>query len=204
MESGFYFFVLFVFGLAFGSFLNVVALRARRWTRNPPAGGTQKNAEDSILSGRSRCMRCGTTLRWHELIPLLSFLFLRGKCRTCKEKISWQYPIVELLSGLIFLFSPLYFARFFGVGNLFFFRPELWGFYFFVFVWVVAFWLLLLMSVIDIRHYIIPDELNMMLGVFGVFLVGLKIFFFQAFAPFNLFFVKGYAFLLSLFPELVE
>jgi prepilin signal peptidase PulO-like enzyme (type II secretory pathway) len=77
----------FVFGSIIGSFLNVLILRFN-------TGAT--------FGGRSKCFSCGRELRWYDLVPILSFLFLRGRCRFCKSKISLQYPTVELITGLIF------------------------------------------------------------------------------------------------------
>jgi leader peptidase (prepilin peptidase)/N-methyltransferase len=111
-------------GLAFGSFLNVCL---SRW----PEG-------ESVVKPRSHCRNCGRTLAWWENIPLLSWLALRGRCRTCQEKISWRYPLVESLVGALWAvivwqqissvgalrpsspfpevvsFSPLFIAQFFG------------------------------------------------------------------------------------------
>jgi len=78
---------IFLLGLAIGSFLNVLVLRFKT----------------SSILGRSFCFSCGRTLRWHELIPVASFITLRGRCRACRAKISWQYPMVELLTGFAFL-----------------------------------------------------------------------------------------------------
>ncbi|RME30541.1 prepilin peptidase [Candidatus Parcubacteria bacterium] len=75
-------------GAAVGSFVNVWVLRTR---------------EGESIKGRSRCPGCGTTLQWFELIPLLSFLFLRGRCRSCRGAISLQYPVVEALTALLFV-----------------------------------------------------------------------------------------------------
>ncbi|MGA8086163.1 MAG: prepilin peptidase [Terracidiphilus sp.] len=74
-------------GLAFGSFLNVCL---SRW----PEG-------ESVVKPRSHCRNCGRTLAWWENIPLLSWIALRGRCRTCKTKISWRYPLVELAVGAL-------------------------------------------------------------------------------------------------------
>ncbi|KKP84730.1 MAG: Type 4 prepilin-like protein leader peptide-processing enzyme [Parcubacteria group bacterium GW2011_GWD2_35_7] len=79
--------IFFILGLIIGSFLNVVIFRF--------------NTERSF-GGRSGCMTCQNKLCWYELIPLISFFALKGRCRNCKAKISIQYPIVELMSGLIF------------------------------------------------------------------------------------------------------
>jgi leader peptidase (prepilin peptidase)/N-methyltransferase len=80
---------LFVLGLCVGSFLNVVIARV-------PHG-------ESIVRPRSRCPKCGHTLSWYENVPLVSWLALRGRCRSCKAPISIRYPLVELLVGLLFL-----------------------------------------------------------------------------------------------------
>lgn len=86
---------LFSFGLCIGSFLNCVVYRL--------------NHNLSPLKGRSICPKCKHQLAWRDNIPLLSFILLRGKCRYCRSPISWQYPIVELIAGvlalLIFQFS---------------------------------------------------------------------------------------------------
>lgn len=81
---------IFVFGACIGSFLNVVILRV-------PAG-------ESIVTGPSHCPRCGRKLKWYELVPVFSFLSLRGRCSGCGEKISLQYPLVEAGNGLLWLF----------------------------------------------------------------------------------------------------
>lgn len=80
---------IFALGLIVGSFLNVVILRM--------------NTGRSVAKGRSACMRCNTTLSWYELIPVFSFLFQRGKCRSCKTSISFQYPLVELVTAIVFV-----------------------------------------------------------------------------------------------------
>jgi len=80
---------LTVLGLILGSFLNVVIARVPN--------------EQSIVRPRSRCPSCGHQLVWLENIPVLSWLALRGRCRSCRAPISWRYPIVELLTGLLFL-----------------------------------------------------------------------------------------------------
>lgn len=79
---------IFIFGLIIGSFLNCVIYRQE---------------QEKSLSGRSFCPQCGHVLSWKDLIPVLSFLLLKGKCRYCKNRISWQYPAVELASALAFL-----------------------------------------------------------------------------------------------------
>ena len=79
---------IFIIGTVFGSFLNVVILRAF--------------SGESIVLPPSKCPKCGNKLKWYHNIPILSYLFLRGKCGFCKEKISIQYPIVEFITGVLF------------------------------------------------------------------------------------------------------
>lgn len=76
-----------ILGVIVGSFLNVIVLRF----------GTGRG-----IGGRSECFSCGKTLRVHELIPVVSFLLQNGKCWKCHSRISWQYPIVELATGILF------------------------------------------------------------------------------------------------------
>ncbi len=119
---------IFIFGAIIGSFLNVVALRYN-------TGMT--------LGGRSGCFSCGNELVWYELIPVFSYLFLRGKCRSCKSKISPQYPLIEALTGLVFL---LVFLK--EMGNL-------WAV---AFYWII-FSILTVILIYDLKHKIIPDGL---------------------------------------------
>lgn len=94
------------------------------------------------IGGRSRCLSCGRNLTFLDLFPVFSFLFFRGKCRTCKARISWQYPLVELISGIFFTFAFMEFGLSLDL--------------FFV---LVVFSLLLAIAVYDLRHKIIPDGL---------------------------------------------
>ena len=80
---------ILILGLSIGSFLNVIIFRLGK------KGG--------ILLGRSECPHCGHTLKWRDLIPVLSFLSLKRKCRYCRRKISWIYPAVEILTAVAFL-----------------------------------------------------------------------------------------------------
>ncbi|MCM1008938.1 MAG: prepilin peptidase [Ruminococcus flavefaciens] len=82
---------MFVFGICIGSFLNVVILRL-------PRG-------ESLIKRSSHCMTCGTKIRAIDLIPVFSWIFLRGKCHSCGEKISSRYPIVESLNGLLYVLT---------------------------------------------------------------------------------------------------
>lgn len=91
------YFFIFIYGVIIGSFLNVCILRIP--------------LKQTIVSKRSHCMSCGHTLAWYDLFPLFSYLFLRGKCRYCKAKISKQYPLVEFINGAMAVLC-FYFERF--------------------------------------------------------------------------------------------
>lgn len=120
--------IVFVFGTIIGSFLNVVVYRY--------------NSGTSPLTGRSQCFACGKALAWYELFPLLSFLVQKGRCRKCLVKLSWQYPLVEALSGVMFVAVYL-------LG-----KPILESVYL-----LAIFSTLLVIAVYDLRHQIIPDGL---------------------------------------------
>lgn len=122
----------FILGAIIGSFLNVVALRYN-------TGMT--------LKGRSKCFSCGKNLEWHELIPVLSFFLQGGKCKKCKSKISWQYPVIEILAGLLFLLT------------FYFFPPTSFGTSFNTLFYLFVTCLLVIITIYDVKHKIIPDAL---------------------------------------------
>ncbi len=101
---------LAVLGLLVGSFLNVVVHRLplileRGWKRDSAemlGVSVELPAEIGIARPRSRCPKCGHQIRWYENIPVLSWLWLRGRCSACKTPISARYPVVELLTGVLF------------------------------------------------------------------------------------------------------
>lgn len=86
--------IFLILGLIIGSFLNVVIYRLRTF--------------DTIM-GRSYCPHCKKQIRWYDNVPLLSFILLGAKCRDCEGKISWQYPMVELFTGIMFFLTGYYF-----------------------------------------------------------------------------------------------
>ena len=136
------FYLVFIFGLVFGSFLNVVVYRL-------------KSGEPIGLS-RSFCPYCKTTLKWYDLVPLLSFIYLRGRCRYCRKKISWQYPIVEILSGLIWVIVA-YKSNFqFSIFNF----QSISNFQFLNFIYYIFILsALLVIAVYDFKWRIIPDKI---------------------------------------------
>ena len=151
--------IFFIFGLIIGSFLNVVIFRL--------------NTQKSFMSGRSKCLACQKALSWYELFPILSFIFLGGRCKGCKTRISWQYPLVEFLTGLVFACLFLKFQDVFYTST-------------FVFAGTMAYYagmfsLLIVIAVYDIRHKIIPNALALVFGILAF--VGLFLFSDSVFYP---------------------
>jgi len=122
--------IFFLFGLVFGSFANVCIWRIPR--------------EEEVVLKPSHCPDCGAAIKWHQNIPVISYLVLRGRCHLCQKKISVQYPMVELLGGLLFAAAYLKFGLDWRLAG---YLPFLWT--------------LLVISAIDFRHYIIPDLLSL-------------------------------------------
>lgn len=171
---------LFIFGLAFGSFLNVVSLRYKPDQKPGNKAGLLRGGlfDLKIIGGRSRCPVCKKQLAWHELVPIFSFLFQKGKCRHCEHLLSLQYPIVEFLTGIIFVAVPVKIFDFsnqifgiirsgvqFPISNFQLLAAA---------VWIVIFLLFILLAIIDFYHYIIPDEINILLVVCGIALIFLS------------------------------
>jgi len=121
-------FIAFTFGLIIGSFLNVCISRIPR--------------RESIVFPSSRCEACNTYLKPFDLVPVASFLLLRGKCRYCGCKLSWRYPVIEIFTGVLFMLVYQVISMNMSlIPNLF----------------LVS--LLVIISFIDIDHYRIPDPL---------------------------------------------
>jgi prepilin signal peptidase PulO-like enzyme (type II secretory pathway) len=178
----YYYLLFFIFGTLVGSFLNVVSLRYR------PG---QKLFDPKIIGGRSFCPLCRKKLVWYELIPILSFVLQRGRCRSCRKRLSFQYPLVEFLTGLIFVAVP---------WRLLSYESPVVNYQFLIggaVVWISVFILFLLLSVIDLRHSVIPNELNLMLAILGVLLM-LLVFTYDKFNPVDSVFLRYYALLLDL------
>ena len=131
---------VFFLGLSVGSFLNCLIYRL---------------SVSEKPEGRSYCPKCKHKLSYKDLVPVLSYIFLLGKCRYCKKRISLEYPLVELLTGALFLFSFL----FLGIS------VEL------IYLLIVLFFLILIF-VYDLKHYIIPDFANFsLIGLSFVYLL---------------------------------
>lgn len=136
-------FYALVFGLIVGSFVNVLVYRL-------PRGG-------GIVFSRSSCPKCSKIIVWYDLIPVFSFIFLGAKCRNCRQKISFVYPVVELLSAFIFI-APLLLFKNIGVSDYLFlvFILEIFLTFFFI----------------DLKNLLLPDSL-ILAGIIGSVIYGI-------------------------------
>ena len=133
----FYEIVIIVFGIFIGSFLNVCIFRIPR--------------KESVVVTRSHCMSCGEQIKWYDLIPVLSFIILRGKCRHCKTKLSLQYPLVEFTNGVGYAIIVI--INGVSVETI---------------LYCLCTSALLTLSVIDWKTYEIPIVFNAFIGVLGI------------------------------------
>lgn len=129
--------LIFLYGIVIGSFLNVCMIRIPE--------------KQSIVTDRSHCMTCGYKLKWYDLVPLFSYLFLGGKCRKCKSHISIQYPIVEGTNGLLWVL--VFLVNGFNIDSV---------------LYCLMTSALLTLSVIDFRTYEIPFGINLFLLTLGL------------------------------------
>lgn len=139
-----FYLMVFLFGIVIGSFLNVCILRIP--------------LKESVAKERSHCMSCGYQLKWYDLVPLFSYLFLRGKCRKCKAHISKQYPIVEGLNGIVYVL--VFFINGWSIDSV---------------IYCLFASALIVLSVIDIRTYEIPPGINIFILILGLIMTGLHL-----------------------------
>jgi len=184
-----FYLLFFILGTAVGSFLNVLIYRYN------PEG---KFFELKRILGRSHCLNCGKTLSFFELIPVLSFFILKGRCSSCKSKISSFYPLVEFLTGILFVLFFYFLNSFYGVNkSAFWYLKMPFWYYLLFFLWFFVFLILWLIALIDLKYYVVPNELNFLVFVLGVF-TGLIIHFYQkAIFPFRTSFLKNYSLIFS-------
>lgn len=128
---------VFLFGIVIGSFLNVVIYRVPK--------------NENIVVVNSHCMNCGYELSWYDLVPIFSWLALRGKCRVCGDKISVQYPLIEALNGVLYMVVFHHFGL--SIESL---------------LYCLLFSALLALSVIDFRTYEIPVGFNYFILALGL------------------------------------
>ncbi len=151
-------FLLFI-GLSIGSFLNVVIFRLP--------------VKLSIIYPPSKCPDCGSKIKFYDNIPVLSYIILSGKCRKCGHKISPVYPIVELLTALIFysLFIKYFYNAYFfykiNILNIDYFKDYLWAQLDYFIAYSIFVFLLIPVAFIDLFHQIIPDILNVLTIILG-------------------------------------
>lgn len=128
---------IFVFGIVIGSFLNVCILRIPE--------------HETIITERSHCMSCGYQLSWYDMVPVASWLILRGRCRKCKAPISPQYPIIEAVNGVLYLL--VFLVHGWNVESI---------------LYCMLASALLVLSVIDWRTFEIPIGINIFILVIGI------------------------------------
>ena len=139
---------VFCLGAIIGSFLNVVVLRYQTGL--------------SIVTGKSMCFSCSKTLSWYELIPIFSFLAQKARCRKCLSKISWQYPAVETITACLFL------AVYLHLGGL----MAVWWQLVLTLIFISF---LIIISVYDLNHKIIPDGWSLSLAIISVVYIALTL-----------------------------
>jgi leader peptidase (prepilin peptidase)/N-methyltransferase len=150
---------VFVFGLLVGSFLNVVILRMptrlfhdwRCQCRELLEIDESESTPPGLVVQRSHCPRCGATIRWYDNIPVVSWLALGRRCRSCGEPISWRYPLVELITAILSAVVILHFGA----------TPE--GAAALVFTWA-----LIAATGIDFDHQLLPDQITLPLLWLGL------------------------------------
>lgn len=129
--------LVFLYGIIIGSFLNVCIYRIPN--------------KESVVTTRSHCMKCGHQLKWYELIPIFSFIALKGRCKACGEKISVQYPIIEGLNGILWVMT-------FAINGI--------NLHSVLECLVIS--VLIVISVIDFRTYEIPVSCNVCIFLCGL------------------------------------
>jgi leader peptidase (prepilin peptidase)/N-methyltransferase len=157
---------IIILGLVFGSFINACVWRVHKQSNKRV--NYQVKAKYSLLTGRSMCPDCEHVLSARDLLPIVSWLLLRGKCRYCKSKISAQYPIVESTTVLLFITSYFYWPyTFSGFGLISF-----------------IFWLAILVNLIaltiyDIKWMILPNKMIYPVFILALSLIAIKYIFFS-------------------------
>lgn len=136
--------IIFLYGIVIGSFLNVCIYRIP--------------LKESLSKERSHCMKCGYQLRWYDLVPLFSYLFLGGKCRKCKEHISAQYPTIEGLNGILYVLTFL--VNGWSIDSV---------------IYCLLISVLIVLSMIDFRTNMIPIGINVFILALGLIHLGLHL-----------------------------
>jgi len=152
---------VFILGISIGSFINVILFRY------------PKNI--SVIDKRSHCFTCKRDLSWIDNIPIFSWIFLRGRCRSCNSKISIQYPLIEIFSGIAFLLITLSESKIF---------PLMPYKYHIISSWFL-FTIFLPLIILDLRYLWLPSSLNYLGSLFGLILISFYSFFYNKFLFFD-------------------
>ena len=152
--------MLLLLGVILGSFVNALVwrLHEQEALKGKKTKAAKKRLQDlSISKGRSMCPHCGHTLAAKDLVPVLSWLWLKGKCHYCQAPIGVQYPAVELLTGVLFAVS--YLAWPYGLHGVGLFQ---------LIVWLVLLVLFVALAVYDLRWFLLPDKLVVLVTILAV------------------------------------
>ena len=139
--------IVFLYGLCLGSFANVLIWRLLR---------------GQSIQGRSMCPHCGHKLIWSDLLPLLSFIFFRGKCRYCSKSISLRYPLIEFITGALFAVAAILFPPLDALTGLILIKSLM-----IVFVGIIVF-------VIDLEHYLILNKIVFPAAAIVLVIIGIE------------------------------
>lgn len=132
--------IFFLYGTIIGSFLNVCIYRIPR--------------DESVVIKTSRCTHCEQKIKYYDLIPIFSYLLLKGRCRYCKEKISLRYPMVEILNGILYVAAySVYGFTYMGVIICLFFSA------------------LIVLTYIDLDHMVVPDTVNLFIFILALIVI---------------------------------
>lgn len=156
----------FIFGLFLGSFLNNIALRLEK--------------DEDFLFSRSKCPYCGKILKWYELIPILSFLWQKGRCRSCQNKISLRYPLIEIFTGLWVFLLAFSLKTSFNLLSLLEF-----------FFYLILLSILFVLALYDLKTFLVDDRIIL----FGIF-TGILFNLIRKFLPI---FLKDFSYLFNYF-----
>ncbi len=147
---------LVILGLCFGSFINALVWRVYKQSK---ANSKKKAGDYSISKGRSKCVDCGHALAAKDLLPVVSWLSLGGKCRYCNKPISWQYPLVELLTAALFVISYVWWpSPLESVVQISLFIA-----------WLAALVGLIALVIYDLRWMLLPNRIVFPLGLLAIY-----------------------------------
>lgn len=148
---------LLLFGLALGSFVNALVWRVYQMSLSKNKRKAT-DAELSIITGKSMCPNCKHGLAWYDLVPILSWVLLRGRCRYCRKPISWQYPLVEVATAAVFLASYVFWPYDLTSGV----QQAVLG------LWLAAVVALMALLVYDLKWMLLPNKIMVPLAAIAL------------------------------------